>query len=353
MDDLPPLLAGFEEAARERLEPGPLSYYTSGAGAEITLRENVAAWERLRLAPRMLVGVGSRDLSTQLLGRTRPHPLVTAPMAFMRLADADAELALARAAVETESVFTLATLANTSQEALAAAAPPDAARWFQVYVFRDRGVTDALIEAAAGHGFEALVLTVDLPVVGLRETDVTLGYTLPSDIPVPALDAIEAGAGQTLADTLAVIDPDLRWADLERLAAGPLPVIVKGILRPDDARRAIECGAAAVVVSNHGGRQLDTVLPTADALRPVVEEVDGEVDVLVDGGIRRGTDVVKAMALGARGVMIGRPLVWGLAAAGEAGARRVLELLLEDLDRSLALVGSPELAALDESFLAG
>ena len=352
MDDLPPLLAGFEDRARELLEPGPLSYYSSGAGAEITLHENVEAWERLRLAPRMLVGVATRDLSTTVLGRTRPHPLVTAPMAFMRLADPEGELALARAAAATQTPFTLATLANTSQAELAADGS-SASRWFQLYVFRDRGVTDALIEGAAEHGFEALVLTVDLPVVGLRETDVALGYTLPSDLPVPALDATGRERGETLANSLAVIDPGLTWSDLERLAAGPLPVVVKGILRPDDARRAIDHGAAAIVVSNHGGRQLDTVLPTAEALGPVAEEVDGEVDLLVDGGIRRGTDVVKAIALGARGVLVGRPLLWGLAAGGEAGARRVLELLLEDLDRSLALVGSPKLASLDGSFLAG
>ena len=352
MAELPPLLAGFEAAAREILEPGPLSYYSSGAGAEITLRENVEAWERLRLAPRMLVGVETRDLSTTVLGRTRPHPLITAPMAFMRLAHPDGELALARAAAATQTSFTLATLANTSQAELAAGAP-DATRWFQLYVFRDRGVTDALVERAADHGFEAIVLTVDLPVVGLRETDVTLGYTLPSDLPVPALEGLGGGGGQTLAESLTVIDPGLRWSDLELLADGPLPVIVKGILRPDDARKAVDHGAAAIVVSNHGGRQLDTVLPGAEALGPVVEEVGGEVDVLVDGGIRRGGDVVKAVALGASGVLVGRPLLWGLAVGGQAGAQRVLELLLEDLDRSLALVGSPVLSDLDESVLAG
>ena len=165
MAELPPLVAGFEAAAREVLEPGPLSYYSSGAGAEITLRENVEAWERLRLAPRMLVGVATRDLSTTVLGRARPHPLISAPMAFMRLAHADGELGLARAAAATQTPFTLATLANTSQAELAGRRR-DATRWFQLYVFRDRGVTDALVERAAEHGFEAIVLTVDLPVVG-------------------------------------------------------------------------------------------------------------------------------------------------------------------------------------------
>ena len=220
-------------------------------------------------------------------------------------------------------------------------------------MFRDRGVTDALVERAAEHGFEALVLTVDLPVVGLRETDVTLGYTLPADLPVPALEALGSEGGQTLAESLAVIDPDLRWSDLELLADGPLPVIVKGILRPDDARRAIDHGAAAIVVSNHGGRQLDTMLPAADALGPVVEEVGRR-----GGRARRRRDPARNRRRQGdrprrRGVLVGRPLLWGLAVGGEAGARRVLELLLEDLDRSLALVGSPALSDLDESFLAG
>ena len=299
----------------------------------------------------MLVGVAERDLSTSVLGRRRAHPLVTAPMAFQKLAHADGELALARAAAATDTPLTLATLANTAHEELSAALP-EAARWFQLYVFRDRGVTDAMVESAVGHGFEAVVLTVDLPVAGLRESDVSLGWTLPPDMRVPALEAARGPTELTFADALGAVEPALDWSDLEQLAEGPLPVIVKGILRPDDAERAIEHGAAAIVVSNHGGRQLDTVLPTAEALAPIVDLVEGRVDVLVDGGIRRGTDVVKAIALGASAVLVGRPLLWGLAAGGEAGARRVLELLLEDIDRSLALLGVPELSAVDADALA-
>jgi isopentenyl diphosphate isomerase/L-lactate dehydrogenase-like FMN-dependent dehydrogenase len=351
MPELPPVLAEFETRARELLAPGPLSYYASGAGAQITLRENVEAWEGLRLAPRMLVGVAERDLSTTLLGRTLPHPLITAPMAYMRLAHPDGELGLLRASAATETTFTLATLATASQDEVAVEAP-DAPRWFQLYVFRDRGISRALVQGAAEHGFEALVVTVDLPVIGLREADVALGETLPLDLPIPALDAAGRSEPVTIAESVSLVDPSLTWEDVEELADGPLPVIVKGILRPDDARLAVEHGAAAVVVSNHGGRQLDTTLTTAGALAPIVEEVGGEVDVLVDGGIRRGTDVVKAIALGARGVLVGRPLLWGLALGGEEGARRVLELLLEDLDRSLALIGSPNLSSLGRDFLA-
>jgi isopentenyl diphosphate isomerase/L-lactate dehydrogenase-like FMN-dependent dehydrogenase len=347
--ELPLVLADFEPRARELLAPGTLAYYASGAGAQITLRENVEAWERLRFAPRMLVGVAERDLSTTVLGRTLPHPLVTAPMAYMQLAHDDGELGLARAAAATGTTFTLATLATTSQADVAAAAG-DGPRWFQLYVFRDRGVTRALVDGAVEHGFQALVVTVDLPVIGLREPDVALGETLPPELAVPAVEAA-GGSARTVAETTALVDPALTWSDIEDLA-GPLPVIVKGVLRPDDARLAIEHGAAGIVVSNHGGRQLDTTLPTAEALPPIVDEVAGEVDVLVDGGIRRSTDVVKAIALGARAVMVGRPLMWGLAVGGEAGARRVLELLLEDLDRSLALVGAPELTELGRDFLA-
>ena len=212
----------------------------------------------------MLVGVAERDMSTTVLGRALPHPLVTAPMAYMKLAHPDGEIGLARAAAATGTTFTLATLATTSQADLAAGAG-EGPRWFQLYVFRDRGVTRALVEGAVEHGFEALVVTVDLPVIGLREADVALGETLPPDLPIPAVDAAGASA-RTVAETTDLVDPALTWDDIEELADGPLPVIVKGILRPDDARRAIDHGAAAIVVSNHGGRQLDTTLPTAEAL---------------------------------------------------------------------------------------
>ena len=262
----------------------------------------------------MLVGVAERDLSTTVLGRELPHPLLTAPMAFQKLAHPEGELALARAAAATGTTLTLATLANTAHGEMSEALP-EASRWFQLYVFRDRGVTDAMVESAVEHGFEAIVLTVDLPVAGLRESDVSLGWTLPPDLRVPALEAAHGSSELTFADALNTVDPALEWSDLEELAAGPLPVIVKGILRPDDAELAIEHGAAAIVVSNHGGRQLDTVLPTAEALAPIVDAVEDRVDVLVDGGIRRGTDVVKAIALGASAVLVGRPLLWGLAAA--------------------------------------
>ena len=348
MDDLPQILGALEARAREVLEPGPLAYYASGAGDELTLRDNVAAWQRIRLRPRMLVDVAERDLSATILGKRRPHPLIVAPMAYQRLAHADAEPGTAAAAASAGAIFTLSTLATSAPAEL----PRDGERWFQVYVFKDRSVSRALVDQAVEAGFEALVLTVDLPVLGMREADHQLGWTLPPDIGIPSIDAAGRTQRMTVADTAALLDPGLTWADVEELAAGPLPVLVKGVLRADDARRAVDSGAAGVVVSNHGGRQLDTAVATADALPEIAEAIGAGAEVIVDGGIRRGTDVLKALALGANGVMVGRPVLWGLAIGGEAGARHVLDLLLSDFDRSLALAGVPKAAKLDTDLIA-
>jgi 4-hydroxymandelate oxidase len=343
VDDLPQILGSLEARAREVLDPGPLAYYGSGADDELTLRDNIAAWQRIRLRPKMLVGVAERDLSTTILGRPRPHPLIVAPMAYQRLAHADAEPGMAAAAAATDSIFTLSTLATTAPPDI----PRDGARWFQVYVFKDRGVSRALVERAVEAGFEALVLTVDLPVLGMREADHQLGWTLPEGIGIPSVDAAGRTSNMTVADTAALLDPGLTWDDVTELAdSSPLPVLVKGVLRADDARRAVDAGAAGVVVSNHGGRQLDTAVATADALPEIADAIGAGADVIVDGGIRRGADVLKAMALGANGVMVGRPALWGLALGGEAGARRVLKLLLADFDRVLALSGVPKASRL-------
>lgn len=336
--------------ARERLDAGALSYYSSGADAQITLRENVLAWQRIRLAPRMLVDVSERDFSVQLLGKRRPNPLVVAPMAYQKLAHPDGETALAQAAAETGAIYTLSTLASTSAADVAASSPT-APRWFQLYFLNDRKLTNEIVEAALESGYEAIVVTVDLPLLGLRESDVRGGFEI--DLDIPALRGSETGAPLRFADIAHDDhDPTITWKDLEELASRvDVPVLVKGVLRPDDARRAVDHGAAGVIVSNHGGRQLDTVLPTAEALPPIVAEVGNEVDVLVDGGISRGTDVLKALALGAKAVLLGRPLLWGLAVGGQAGAQRVIELVLEDLDRSLALVGCPRAELVDRDIL--
>ncbi|MFL5867970.1 MAG: alpha-hydroxy acid oxidase [Thermoleophilaceae bacterium] len=340
--DLPETLADFERLAAERLEPGPHGYFAGGAADELTLAANEEAWRRIGIRPRVLVDVSQRDPSTTLLGVERPHPLIVAPMAFHRVVHPEAEPETARGAAATGTPFCLSTLATTSPAELAQAVP-EAPRWFQLYVFKDRGVTADLVAAAADHGYEALVLTVDLPVQGRRERDLRTGFRVDASVP-----SVGGRTGMSLPEMVEQFDPSFGWDDLEQLVNDSrLPVLVKGVLTPEDARLAAAAGAAAVVVSNHGGRQLDTVAAPAEALPAVVDEVGAELDVVVDGGIRRGTDVLKALALGARAVMVGRPVIWGLAAAGADGVRRTLEILLEELDIALALAGVPVAGELD------
>jgi len=316
----------YEQLAVERLEPGPLAYFTGGAGDEITLRENVRAFERRKLRPRVLVGLGGPSTATTVLGTEISMPIVVAPVAMQRLAHPEGELATARAAEAAGTIMCVSTAATARPGAIAAAAP-GAPRWFQVYVFEDRPITTDLVEEACAHGYSALVLTVDTPLLGRRERDIRVGFTVPDHLEVSG-DIFGHG-----------FDLELTWRDLEWLAGYGLPIVVKGILTAEDARLACEHGAAAVVVSNHGGRQLDGVQATLDALEEVVAAVDGRVEVLLDGGIRRGTDVLKALALGARAVMIGRPMLWGLAVDGEQGVARVLELLRAELELALGLLG--------------
>ena len=337
----PHSLADYEHAAAERMSDDARHYVYGGAGNEITLRDNEAAWRRLALRPRALGAPDGADLGVELLGVRRPHPVLVAPTAFARLTHPEGELGIARAAAATSTIMCLATLASVSPAAVAAEVP-GATRWFQLYVFTDRGAGRELVAAAAAHGYEALVVTVDRPILGVRERERRA-----------ALRESEALGNERPTGSSAVIDPRLRWSDIEQLAAdSPLPVLVKGLLTAEDARRAAASGAAGVIVSNHGGRQLDTVLAGADALPEVVDAVGDQVDVLVDGGIRRGTDVVKALALGARAVLIGRPALWGLAVDGAAGVQRVLEIVLAELENALTLVGAPTIADLDRSFLA-
>jgi 4-hydroxymandelate oxidase len=344
-------LADYERAAAQRLAPGPHSYLAGGATDEITLRDNEAAWSRWAIVPRVLVGVAQRDPGVELLGRRRPHPVIVAPTAFQRLAHREGELATARGAAATDTIMCLSTLATSPLEAVAEAVP-EAPRWFQLYVFKDRGVSTDLMHRAADHGYEALVVTVDLPVFGIRERERRSGVHS-SDADQVASAAAAGAAGEMTPEAFgALVDPDLRWEDIERFVAeSSLPVVVKGILTPEDARRAAAHGAAGVIVSNHGGRQLDTVLSGADALPAVADAIGDELDVIVDGGIRRGTDVLKALALGARAVLVGRPVICGLAVSGAAGVQRVLEILLAEFDNALGLAGAPRASELDRSFL--
>ena len=341
----------WERAAQQALAPAAHAYIAGGATDEITLADNRAAWSRLALRPRALVGVGTRDASIELLGRRRPHPVLIAPTAYQRLAHPEGECDTARGAAVTDTIMCLSTLATSSPEDVAAAAP-GAPRWFQLYVFSDRGVSREFVARAADSGFEALVVTVDLTLLGVRERELRQGEAHPAAADVASAAAAGVRGAVTPASLQALVDPDLRWSDIERFVAeSPLPVLVKGIVRPDDARRAAEHGVAGVIVSNHGGRQLDTVLAGADALPAIADEVGGEIDVLVDGGIRRGTDIVKALALGARAVCVGRPIVYGLAVGGAAGVQRVIELLLGEFDNALGLSGCPVATALDRSFV--
>jgi isopentenyl diphosphate isomerase/L-lactate dehydrogenase-like FMN-dependent dehydrogenase len=340
-------LADYERAAERALDAAAWAYFAGAAADEITARDNIAAWSRLAIRSRVLVGVEDRDPSVTLLGKRRPHPVLIAPMAHQRLAHPERELGTARAAAATGTIMCLATLATTSPVDLAEAVP-DASRWFQLYVFKDRGVSHELVAVAVENGYEALVITADVPVIGTRERELRNEIrTSPANV----------GAGEEGAvspwDFAERIDPSLTWADVERFAANAgIPVLIKGVLTPEDARRAERAGAAGVVVSNHGGRQLDTVLSGADALPAIVDELAGALDVIVDGGIRRGTDVLKALALGADAVMVGRPVLYGLALEGESGARRVLEILLGELDTALGLAGARRASELDRSFLA-
>ncbi len=347
----PANLAEYERLAAETLPPGPYGFFAGGAGDEITLADNLAAWRRWQVRPRVLVDVASRDPGTVLLGRARPHPVLVAPTAFHRLAHPDGELASGRAARDTGTVMCLSTFSTVGAAELAEAVP-GGTRWFQLYVFRDRGVTRAMVEAAAAAGYEALVVTVDLPVLGRRERDVRSGFVIEEPTAVPGLTAGGVTRPLPLTEMALLIDPTLTWADLAWLVEmSPLPVLVKGVLTAEDAALAVAHGAAGVIVSNHGGRQLDGVPASADALPEVVERVGEAADVLVDGGVRRGTDVLKALALGARAVLVGRPVLWGLAVAGETGVRRVLELLLAELDTALALAGAPRASVLDRAWL--
>jgi isopentenyl diphosphate isomerase/L-lactate dehydrogenase-like FMN-dependent dehydrogenase len=330
----------FEKAARERLEPGAYGYYAGGAGDERTLRANVEAFARWELRPRVLVDVSEVTTATTVLGDEIAFPLLVAPTAFHRLADPEGECATARAAARAGTVMCLSTLSSVSPAELTAAAP-GAPQWFQLYCSRDRGFTQELVAGVADAGFKALVLTVDVPVVGRRERDLRTAFSLPEDLPVPNLPGVFARTNPHAAIS-SIVDPRLSWLDLEWLRSiSPLPLVVKGVLTAEDALLAAEHGAAGVIVSNHGGRQLDGVPATLDVLPEVVEAVGERVEVLVDGGIRRGTDVLKALALGARAALAGRAVLWGLAVEGEEGVVRVLELMRDEIASGLMLLGCP------------
>ncbi len=337
-DQRPVNVADFERLAAERIEAGALGYFAGGAGDERTLRRNAEAYGEWELIPRVLVDVSAVDSSVELFGSELSMPLAQAPVAFQRLVHPDGEEAMARAAGAAGTAMCLSTIATATPASVAAAAP-DTTKWFQLYVFSDRAVTEALLAEAVESGYEAIFLTVDAPFAGRRERDLRAGFEVDVDAP-SVTAAIGSDRPVSVKEVFGLVDASLDWDDFASLAAGcELPIVVKGIMHPADAELAIEAGAAGVVVSNHGGRQLDGVPATIDALPAVAEAVDGRAPVLVDGGIRRGTDVLVALALGADAVLAGRPAVWGLAVDGEEGAREVLEILKAEIRLGLALLG--------------
>ncbi len=341
-------ISDYAAAARGRIEKAAFDYYEGGALDEHTLRENSEGWARLKLYYRVLAGAGPRDLSTTVLGQPVSMPILIAPTAFHKLACDEGEIATARAAAAARTLFILSSLSNTAMEkVLAQAASP---RWFQLYIYQDREITRALVQRAEAAGAEAIVLTVDAPGLGTRERDARNRFRLPEGLTVENLAPLGKGEfpevqGSGLAAYVrANFKSDLGFEDLDWLCGcTPLPVVVKGICRGEDARGAAEHGAKAVVVSNHGGRQLDTAPATSEVLPHVVEAAGDLCEIYVDGGIQRGSDVLKAIALGARAVLVGRPMLWGLCVGGEEGARQVLEILRRELDEAMLLCGCSKL----------
>ena len=331
-------VAEFIERAAAVVPPETWCYFEGGAADEVTLRANVAAFRRWLLRPRMLVDVAEISCSTTVLGTQVSMPLLVAPFAMQRLLHPDGELATARAARDAGTLMCVSTV-TSSDHAEIAEAGGAAPRWLQLYVLRDKQRTLDHVAEARESGYTALAVTVDTPYLGVRERDRRLGFDIPHDLPLPYVKGKDASVPMTFAEQF-VMTPSLTWRDLEWIASeSQLPVVLKGLLTREDATLAAEHGAAAVLVSNHGGRQLDGVAATLDALPEVVEAVGDRCEVYMDGGVRRGTDVLKALALGARAAFVARPVAAGLAVGGEQGVGAVLEIFRSEIELGLALLG--------------
>jgi 4-hydroxymandelate oxidase len=343
----------FESAAHQILPKLVFDYYAGGSGTEWTLRENRRAFGRWFIRPRVLVDVGEVDTRTSVLGTIIPFPILLAPTAFQRMAHPEGELATAEAAKALDAVMILSTISTVSLEDVAATG---VRRWFQLYVLKDRDLTTELVKRAYSAGYAALVLTVDTAMLGRRLRDERNRFALPPGITLANLErsGLPDSTGSGLFSFfLERHDASLSWDDVAWLRSlSPLPLVLKGIVTAEDTRLATEAGVDAIVVSNHGGRQLDGAPATLDALPEVVEAAGGKTEILIDGGVRSGPDVFKALALGARAVLIGRPYLWGLAVDGAAGVRTVLEILREDLILTMALAGKARVAEIDRSAVA-
>lgn len=348
----------YQKKAREVLDPMVYGYYASGAHDELTLHFNQKAYQEIFLYPRVLNDVSVRTTETKALGQSISCPIMVAPMAFQSMAHSAGELATVKAAGEAGTIMILSTLSTTSMEDVVAAATGPV--WFQLYVYKDRELTRGLVERAEAAGCQALVLTVDAPLLGRREADIRNQFHLPAGMEaknlLPAgmerLDKAKNDSG--LASYVAsLLDPGIAWKDIEWLRSiTKLPVIVKGILHPDDAVKARDYGASAISVSNHGGRQVDTAQATIKALPRIAEALDNSLEIYIDGGVRRGTDVLKALAYGARAVLLGRPVLWGLAVNGQEGVGAVLGQLKTDFDLAMALCGCRTVEDISRSLIA-
>ena len=342
-------LYDLEKLAKEKLPQSAHGYYASGAWDEVTLRENLTAFERIKIHYRVLVDVSRRDMSTTLFGHRISMPILIAPTAFHKLAHPDGELATVRAAGNAGTIMTLSSLSTSLVEDVVRAATGPV--WFQLYINKDRGFTRDLVARVAAAGCQALMLTVDTPEWGRRERDVRNNFHLPPGLAaVNLLPSNEHGevigqSGGGMGHAFAwMLDASVTWKDVGWLRSlTTLPLILKGICRADDAKLAVENGASGIVVSNHGGRQMDTAPAAIEVLPRCVDAVGGRVPILLDGGVRRGLDVLKAVALGATAVQMGRPVLWGLAAGGQAGVEFALGLLRQEFDLSMALAGCTNL----------
>ncbi|MFI9235853.1 alpha-hydroxy acid oxidase [Streptomyces sp. NPDC053079] len=349
----------YESLAHTRLPRAAWDFIAGGSGDEITLRENTAALKRLRLRPNVLTGTGTPDTTTTVLGTTLATPIAVAPVAYHTLAHPEGEIATARAAADTGALTILSTFSGHSLEATAQAA--NGPLWLQLYCFRDRHLTQMLVHRAQQAGYTALVLTVDTPVLGRRYRDARNAFALPPGIhpgnftPDTHTGLRQASPGHSAIaqHTTDTLEPALAWSDIAWLRRiTDLPIVLKGVLAPADAARAATEGIDAVIVSNHGGRQLDTTAATIDLLPDVAQAAGERCEVLFDGGVRDGTDALKALALGARAVLIGRPVLWSLAVGGHQAVRHLLTLLTSELADAMALCGRPTLADLDPTLLA-
>ncbi|XP_077997307.1 2-Hydroxyacid oxidase 2-like [Glandiceps talaboti] len=346
-------LDDYEDYARKHMDKAALSYFTTGADNEITLKENREAYTRLKLRPRVLRDVSKRDLSTTILGSPLKFPICIAPCGAQGVACQEGEVATVKAADSMGTCMTLSTNSNCTLEEVSQAAP-NTLKWFQLYVWKRRHATEELVRRVENAGFKALVFTVDVPLIGKRRSNLYLGgFRLPPPLKLANLrpeEQYKDGERREYGGATAMKDDTLTWECVKWLKSiTKLPIILKGILTAEDALLALQYKVDAIIVSNHGGRQLDTVQATIDALPEIISAVNGEIEVYVDGGIRTGTDVFKAIALGAKAVFIGRPIIYGLVYAGEEGARQVLQLLKDELSQTMALTGCTKISDIKSS----